>query len=457
MKFICAILLSLFIIINIDVAISQTYGWTLDRCMRYAVEKNPQVAIQNAQNNIYKQDYVEAIAALLPSVNASADVYFNFGRGLDAETNLYTTINSFSNNYGISSSMTLFNGLSSIYRVKLAKINRIMGRHDLQAQRDEIAYATMEAFFNVQYAKELVSLFQQQLKQSDDNVRQTERMYELGVKGYPDVVEMHAQQASDAYKLTQQKNVLAINIILLKEKMNFPIDEELDIVDYVSEDMIVKTPLTAVGIYEKGLSYLPSALSAECRLQAQQVSYKSNRGILFPSVTASAGINTNFARQMNGDLFESFKNQFWNKMGSYVGVSMSVPIFNGLSRSSNLRRSKYQVIVARNQKEQTLRTLYSEIEQTLSDMNGQADEYVQAVKQREAASVAYDVNRRKYEQGLVSALDLHTASNRLLETRIEEKNAQLKYYMKRRMVDYYNGEPFFRDESTNSLNESLDL
>ena len=140
-----------------------------------------------------------------------------------------------------------------------------------------------------------------------------------------------------------------------------------------------------------------------------------------------------------------------------MGVSMSVPIFNGLSRSSNLRRSKYQVIVARNQKEQTLRTLYSEIEQAVSDMNGQADEYVHAVKQREAASVAYDVHRRKYEQGLVSALDLHTASNRLLETRIEEKNAQLKYYMKRRMVDYYNGEPFFRDESTNSLNESLDL
>lgn len=441
MKFIATTLFSIF-----TLAVSaRDAGWTLEECMRYAVEHNPQTTIQQAQNNIYKQNYIEAVAALMPSVSANSNVNFNFGRGLDAETNTYTNINSFSNNYGISSSMTLFDGLSSVYRVRMNKINRIMGKHQLQARRDDVAYATMEAFFDVQYNKELVALAEKQLQQSNDNLHQTRRKAELGILGFPDVAEMQAQQAADNYNLTRQKNVLAISVIVLKEKMNFPIDEDIEIENYTSGDMIVKTPKTALDIYENALSYLPQALAAEYTLKAQQMSHKAAIGGLSPSFSVGAGINTGFARQMNGDPFESFKDQFRNKRGSYVGFSMSVPIFNGLSRSSNVRRSKYQLLIARSQKEQTLRALYSEIEKTVSDMNGQADEYVQAVKQRESAAVAYDVNKRKYDEGLVSALDLHTTANRLLQAQIEEKNAQLKYYIKRRMVEYYDGEPFFQD------------
>ncbi|MPN35928.1 hypothetical protein SDC9_183432 [bioreactor metagenome] len=78
-------------------------------------------------------------------------------------------------------------------------------------------------------------------------------------------------------------------------------------------------------------------------------------------------------------------------------------------------------------------------------MNGQADEYLQAKRQVEALVVADNVNMQKYKEGLISAIELHTSSNRLLESRISELNAKLKYYLKSNLVNYYKGESYIKE------------
>ncbi len=79
---------------------------------------------------------------------------------------------------------------------------------------------------------------------------------------------------------------------------------------------------------------------------------------------------------------------------------------------------------------------------SVADMNGSADQHAQALRQREYTSVAHNVNQRKYEEGLASALELHTSSNRLVQARADELNSRLTWLLKKRMVDYYTGIPF---------------
>lgn len=441
MKHIC-----LFILILLTVkVVSQEKKWTLEECMKYAIENSPRKNKQEAQNNIYKQNYLEAIGNLLPSLNASTNAYFNFGRGLDAETNTYTDVNSFSNSYSLYTSLVLFDGLANINRIKMQKMNKLMGKQQLQDTNDMIAYETMEIFFNVLYYKESVKLAEQQLNESSENLRQIKRMEELGVKGFPDVAEMQAKEAADNYNLTRQKNLLTIEIIKLKEKMNFPIDEELTVEDYTSDKIITKAEETAFEIYNQSLTFLPKALAAQSTLAAQELSYKTSKGSLFPTISVDAGYSTNFSRYMDGSEYPSFKNQFRDRRGHYIGFSLSIPIFNGFSRSSQVKRSKQQVIIAKNEKDETLRTIYSEIEQAVADMNGQVDEYYQAKKQTEAMSVAQDANLRKYKEGLISPLELHTSSNRLFQAKTEELNSMLKYYLKRKLVNYYKGQSYITE------------
>lgn len=424
---------------------AQEKKWTLEECMRYAIENSPKKNKQDAQNSIYHQNFLEAVGKLIPSLSTNTNASFNFGRGLDSETNTYTDINSFSNNYSLYSSLVLFDGFSNINKMKMQKVNKLMGKQQLQQTKDVIAYETMEAFINVAYYMDMVKLAEQQLEESTANVKQIKRMEELGMKGAADVAELVAKEAADNYNLTRQKNLLVIGIIVLKEKMNFPIEDDIEISNIVSDELITKTQETAVSIFENAKSVNPKAMAAESAFQAQQLAYKSAKGSFSPTLSMEAGISTNFSRYMDGSEYSSFKDQIRDKRGHYIGFSLSIPIFSGFSRSAQVKRSKAQTVIARNERDETLRTLYSEVEQAVADMNGLADEFYQAKKQTDAMTVAHNVNQRKFTEGLINAIELHTSSNRLLQAKVDELNARLKYEIKHRLVDYYKGTPFITE------------
>jgi outer membrane protein len=244
-----------------------------------------------------------------------------------------------------------------------------------------------------------------------------------------------------------QKNLLAVGIILLKEQMNFPIDSTLDIAPLPANDpdnnpacAIVATSVTADQLYALALTHTPKALAAKSSAAASKMALQIARGARFPTVSVSAGFGTGFARAY-GKAYTPFKYQLRNNVGYSIGASLNIPIFSGLSTTSAIARSRHQATIASIERDSALRSLYTEIEQAIADMNGSADAHTQALRQREATSVAHDVNRRKYDEGLASALELHTSTNRLAQARADELRSRLNYILKKRMVDYFAGTP----------------
>ena len=71
--------------------------WTLEECMRYAIENSHEVKKQQYTNANYRQDYISAVAQMMPSVSGSVDVSSNFGRSLDPATNTYASNVNFNN------------------------------------------------------------------------------------------------------------------------------------------------------------------------------------------------------------------------------------------------------------------------------------------------------------------------------------------------------------------------
>ncbi|MDR0421941.1 MAG: TolC family protein [Proteiniphilum sp.] len=429
--------------------------WSLDDCIRYAVENSPKVNRQKAQNTILRQDYMNAVGRLLPSLNAGTGASFNFGRGVDSETNTYTDINSFGNSYSLYSGLTLFDGFSNIFRLKMQRASELAGIHLLEQEREMTACSTTEAFFNVLYCKRMVQLAQEQAGESAAGMKQARRMEELGMRAGPDVAEMAAKEAADTYNLTRCRNLLTVAVILLKEKMNFPVDGVLDITDEVADEPILKSGETATEIYEAARRVNPKATYAEWTLKAQEMNRRSVVAGLSPVLSMEAGVSTGFSRYFDGSDYTSFAEQFRNKRGSYIGFSLSIPLFNGFSKATSLKKSRAQMIIARSDYQETLRALSGEIEQAVADMNGQADACLQAVKQREAMEVAHEANRRKYDGGLISPLELHTSANRLAQARAEELNAVLQYRLKARLVRYYRGESFITPRTDSGRNETV--
>jgi outer membrane protein TolC len=420
---------------------AQEKAWTVDDCMRYAVEHSTKRAKQEAQNEIYKQNRVEAIGGLLPTLNASSDGSMSFGRVLDKDTYKYVNQNTLYNEYVLSSSLLLFDGFVQMSKAKMEKLNKLKGIQLLQDIKDMQAYETMEIFFNVQYYQGTVKLATQQLDESTANLQQVKRMEELGMKSVPDVAELQAKEAEDRYLLTKQKNLLVQEIIRLKEKMNFPVNEDIKTAGYdpaLPTDTIREN---ALDIYRKALNYSPKALASNQSVESTKMAVSIARGKFYPKLSLYGGVNSYFSRMMDGTVYTPFKEQLNTNESYYVGLSLNVPVFNGFSRSTELKHSKQQLIIVRNEQEETLRSLYSDIEQAVADVNGLSDEYFHAGKRTESMKIAHQVNQRKYAEGMISALELTTSSNRLLQAQIEELYTNLKYQLKYKLLNYYKGQP----------------
>jgi len=430
----------IFLILLSQIANAQEKLWTLDECIQYAVEHNPLRAKQEAQNKIYKQDQREALGGFIPSLNVSTSVYANFGRNIDQTTNGYVSTNTFYNSYYVGSSVNLFNGLSNIYQVKLAKVNRLMGEDQLRDTKNNLALQTMELYFNVLYYKGTVDIAKQQLDESAADSKRTQRMEELGLKSIPDLTEIQAKEAQDRLALTQQKNLLDAEVIKLKTKMNFPAFGEFAIADYDTIALVNKTNENVDSIYQRATTNLPQLLASEKSVKAAEMQYKVARGYLYPSLSFGANLNTVFARFMDSSPYIPFGQQLNNSRGIAVGFTLSIPVFNGFSASATMKRSKQKYVMAKCDDEDLSRQVYSDIEQAVADVNGFADEYHSAQKQTEAMQSAHQANQRKYSEGLIDALELSTSAIRLLNARVEELHANLQYQLKYELLQYYKGQ-----------------
>lgn len=417
---------------------------TLDACMRYAVEHSPAVRRQDYANRNYRQDYIASVAALVPSVNGAVSASTSFGRSVDPESNTYTDVSNFDNSYSASGQMPLFAGLTGINTVRAAKVMRLQGVEELQLARDEVALRTMEAYFDVVYYTGSVRLAREQLETSAAELAKSRKLLELGLKSAADVAEVESQCASDDYLVTQQENNLALAEIALSEAMNYPADRPL----VIDTDIAVGTPAGTVP-FDDVLAYAldnhPKALAAGYDVRHSRLQFSVAKGNLYPSISVGGGYSTNFFMNLDDRTqYAAFPAQFRDNRGYYFSAQLSIPIFGGLSRRTSLNRARNNWRIAELRRVETLRALQSEIAQAYQQMLGYGKEFVQASKKSDAAQLAYDAVAGKYERGMVSALDLQTAADKLLQARSERLRARLQYIVRVRLVEYYNGEPLIR-------------
>ena len=73
------------------------------------------------------------------------------------------------------------------------------------------------------------------------------------------------------------------------------------------------------------------------------------------------------------------------------------------------------------------------------DRDGYAAE-IQSLKAKvEADAEAYRLNSRKYEEGLMSLIDLQLSANTYFSSKVELLQKQMLFLLKDKLVDYYKG------------------
>lgn len=415
--------------------------WTIQQCMQYAVEHNHEVKQAELKLDNYKAQKTNAIGSFLPYVDASIGAQYNFGRAIDPETNGYTNVSTFYNGYQLSASLPVFDGFSRLHALKAAKASELMGKSTLRKQQDQTALNVLQAYANVAYYDGLVKMADEKVEETTLLLKQTRLFEEVGRKSAADVAQVESQEAEADYELTRQQNLYASALLELKKAMALPLSEELRV---NSEESFGKDNSgVELGMAEanSSLSTLhPELQTAQYQVQASKHEWRQARASLFPSLSLSAGLNTTYYKTLHSETAASFRNQLKNNMGEFVGATVSIPLFNRLQTITNIRKAKNNYRIAQEALEQKQLELEKLSREAWRDWQGYLKQTVQMEKKVEADSIAYQLTKRQFEEGLSTAIDLHTTSTQLLKSKATLLQCQLMAMVKEQLVHYYRGE-----------------
>ena len=418
--------------------------WTMQQCMQYAVEHNHEVKQAELKLDNYKAQKANAVGSFLPYVDASIGAQYNFGRAIDPETNGYTDVSTFYNGYQLSALLPVFDGFSRLHALKAAKANELMGKSSLRKQQDQTALNVLEAYANVAYYDGLVKMADEKVQETSLLLKQTRLFEEVGRKSAADVAQVESQQAEADYELTRQQNLYASALLDLKKAMALPLGEELRVKsekdNSVAELGMAEADSSLFTPHSSLSSLHPELQTARYQVQASKHEWRQARASFFPSLSLSAGLNTSYYKTLHSDMAASFRDQLNNNMGEYVGATLSIPLFNRLQTITNIRKAKNNYRIAQEALEQKRLELEKLSREAWLDWLGYQKQTVQMVKKVEADSIAYQLTKRQFEEGLGTAIDLHTTSTQLLKSKATLLQCQLMAMVKEHLVRYYRGE-----------------
>ncbi len=432
---------------------SEQRVYSLKDCMRYAVDHSLDMKVQAANmddDRIARRDAI--LAAFTPYVSGAAHAYSNFGRAIDPETNTYVSIASFNNAYSVSAGINLFNGFSAVNNLKITRTARDMGLSERQQAEDKICLATLEAYYNVVYYTQLAKILAEQVQTAADALHLAKRQEELGQKGYADVVQMEADLADKEYQRQNAENSLLDAYITLKDIMCWPIDEDLRIDDAFAEDRaevdLSDNSEETADITEQAKQRLPETFIAKGNRDNALRELHTAKWQLAPSLHLYAGWSTSYYTYPGQQDYVTtpFRNQFSSNSGEYIQLTMSIPVYDRLSRHSTIARKKNAWKRYEAEYDRTMRNVEAEVKRAVQDRNGASAAYVQAERRAAVQEEAFRLNTKKFEQGLISSIEYKTASNDYLNAKAERLNALLNYYLKKRVVAYYSGIPYINQE-----------
>jgi outer membrane protein len=404
----------------------------MKQCMQYAVDHNHEVKRAALQLDNHRAAKVGAIGRFLPSVDAGVGAQYNFGRAIDPETNIYTNVSTFYNGYQLSASLPVFDGFGRVHALRAAKASVLMGQSALREQQNLAALNVMKAYVDALYYEELAKMADEKVEEMRLLLKQTRLLEEVGRKRAADVAQVESQKAEADYEQTRQQNLRSSALLELKKEMGLPLDEELRVKgDFNS----------SLSTLHASLSALHSSLQIACsQMQVAKHEWCQARASLYPTLSLGAGLNTAFYHTLHSEAGQPFHSQLKNNMGEYVTLTMSIPLFNRLQTITSIRKAKNNYRMACENYEQKLLELDKLSREAWQDWQGYQIQVRQMAEKVEADSIAYELTRRQFEEGLSTAIDLRNTSAQLLNSRATLLQCRLMAVVKEHLVRYYRGE-----------------
>lgn len=415
-----------------------SHPWTLAQCTRWALENNLTVQQQAITLEQRELDLGTAKGGFLPSVSASASENLSFGRGLTAD-NTYANTNTTSTSFSLGAGMTLFDGLATPNQVQLARLNLEAATADLEKARDDIRVAVAQAYMQILYNYEIRDVALQQIAIDSMQVARLEQMALSGKASGAEVSQQKATAAQSRVTLAQAENNLKASLLDMAQLLEFADYEGFS----VARPAVRIDPYGVIpsvdAVFDDAVGLRPAVRADEIRLAATGKSLKIAKSALYPSLSLSGGVGSNYYTTSQGYPETGFWDQLSNNFSQYVGLSLSIPIFSRFQTRNNIRSAQLNQDLQRIQLRRTKQALYKEIQQAVAGAESARAKFQAAEAAEAAATDAFRLVQARYENGKAGITEFNESRNQYLKACSDRVQATYEFLYQTRLVEFYRG------------------
>ena len=419
-------------------------GWTLRQCIDYAIEHN--IDIRRTANAAEQSEVSVNTAkwARLPNLNGSAGQSWNWGRTQtaikDEATGDYSTVyvntNSNSTNMSVSTSIPIFTGLEIPNQYALAKLNLKAAMADLEKAKEDISINIASAYLQVLFNKELHQVSLGQVELSKEQLARISRLAELGKASPAEVAEAKARVAQDEMNAVQADNNYQLALLDLSQLIELETPEGFTLsAPVVTLDLLPLTPPDEV--YQTALTTKAAVQAAQYRLEGSKHSIRIAQSAFYPQLNLNGSLGTNYYSTID----RNFSQQLQDNFSKYVGLSLSVPIFNRFSTRNRVRTARFQQENYALQLDNTKKTLYKEIQQAWYTALASESKYTSSSTAADASEESFRLMSEKYDNGKATAVEYNEAKQNLMKAQSDELQAKYEYLFRTKILDFYKGVP----------------
>ena len=424
-------------------------SFTLQKCLDIAIKNNLQVKQNNTNAELARIDYRQSIENLLPNISGSATRSFNNGRAINPSTNGYVNQSATNDQYGLSGSMTLFNGFSLINAVKASSLAFQAGKMNFQAAKDAVTINVITSYLAILDDQEILTANQSQLAYQQGNVDRVTILEKQGAnKAASDLTDQQGQLAANEVNVVNSQNVLDAAKLTLFQLMNIPYRAGAKFEDVNAENLRGDYGSDPDQIYQSALKQFAAVKAATLNRQAAEKNVSSLRGSLAPSITLGSGISSAYSNKAQQSIvvdsvntFQSvsYHDQLKNNYQSYVSIGVNIPIFlNGIKRNT-LAKAKINALYQRDVEENAKIVLKQNVESAYFNMMAAYKKYQVLMDQVKAYTESFRIYKLRFEAGVLTSVDYLLAKNNLDAATVNMISAKYAYFIDSKILDYYQG------------------
>lgn len=409
---------------------------TYEDALRLAQQRN--LALRQAENGV-ASDAVsvrQARSQLLPDVRFTTQGSQSYGRNFNQNDGAIVNTSAQTMNAGLSSSVTLFDGLKNVSNIRAAQAIQLASEQSAGRVRQTAVFTVASNFVAIVTQQELLRVREEALAAAVEQESLVKAFVDAGKRPISDLYTQQATVASARLDVTTARRALELARIDVMSTLQLEPSGEYD---FVTPELPTQSTTVAAPSLDSLITLAArqrSDLTAlESRLDAADASVRAASATRWPTLSLSLGYNTSFS---SVSAF-SFTDQLDQRRGGSVALGISLPVFDRFSTSNSAQQARIQADNARLALESQRREVGLEVRRAWLDLTSAREQLAAAEAQVRAADQALTTSRERYNAGAATLVELAQARAIQVQAASALVNARYNLVLQGTVIDYYTG------------------